>query len=41
MRGTRLDFRYWLGLGIQSKIALAVVLVFFIVFFNAFQGVRE
>ncbi len=30
-----------LGLGIQSKIALAVVLVFFIVFFNAFQGVRE
>lgn len=30
-----------LGLGMQSKIALAVVLVFFIVFFNAFQGVRE
>jgi NitT/TauT family transport system permease protein len=30
-----------LGLGIQSKVALAVVLVFFIVFFNAFQGVRE
>jgi NitT/TauT family transport system permease protein len=30
-----------LGLGIQSKIALAVVMVFFIVFFNAFQGVRE
>jgi sulfonate transport system permease protein len=30
-----------LGLGIQSKIALAAVLVFFIVFFNAFQGVRE
>ena len=29
------------GLGIQSKVALAVVLVFFIVFFNAFQGVRE
>ncbi|MGZ3679035.1 MAG: ABC transporter permease [Ktedonobacterales bacterium] len=27
--------------GMQSKIALAVVLVFFIVFFNAFQGVRE
>ena len=34
-------FAIWLGLGIQSKIALAVVLVFFIVFFNAFQGVRE
>lgn len=30
-----------LGLGIQSKVALAAVLVFFIVFFNAFQGVRE
>ena len=30
-----------LGLGIQSKIALAAILVFFIVFFNAFQGVRE
>ena len=29
------------GLGIQSKIALAAVLVFFIVFFNAFQLVRE
>lgn len=34
-------FAIGLGLGIQSKIALAVVLVFFIVFFNAFQGVRE
>jgi NitT/TauT family transport system permease protein len=30
-----------LGLGMQSKVALATVLVFFIVFFNAFQGVRE
>jgi NitT/TauT family transport system permease protein len=30
-----------LGLGIQSKIALAAVMVFFIVFYNAFQGVRE
>src|SRR5579859_2518898 len=30
-----------LGLGMASKVALAVVLVFFIVFFNAFQGVRE
>ena len=28
-------------IGMQSKSALAVVLVFFIVFFNAFQGVRE
>ena len=34
-------FSIGLGLGIQSKVALAVVLVFFIVFFNAFQGVRE
>jgi NitT/TauT family transport system permease protein len=34
-------FTIGLGLGIQSKVALAVVLVFFIVFFNAFQGVRE
>ena len=30
-----------LGLGMQSKIALAAVMVFFIVFYNAFQGVRE
>jgi len=30
-----------LGLDIQSKVALAAILVFFIVFFNAFQGVRE
>ncbi len=29
------------GLGPNSKIALAVSLVFFIVFFNAYQGVRE
>ena len=30
-----------LGLVMPSKVALAVVLVFFVVFFNAFQGVRE
>ncbi|MBU9402507.1 ABC transporter permease [Burkholderia multivorans] len=30
-----------LGLGMASKIALAVVMVFFVVFGNAFQGVRE
>ena len=30
-----------LGLGIQSKVALAAVMVFFVVFFNAFQGVSE
>ncbi|MGN6524679.1 MAG: ABC transporter permease [Actinomycetes bacterium] len=31
----------WFGLGMASKVALAVVLVFFAVFFNAFQGTRE
>ncbi|WP_188577326.1 ABC transporter permease [Azorhizobium oxalatiphilum] len=30
-----------LGLGMPSKVALAVVMVFFVVFANAFQGVRE
>ena len=30
-----------LGLGMASKVALAVVMVFFVVFNNAFQGVRE
>src|SRR5581483_2870997 len=34
-------FTIALGLGMASKVALAVVLVFFVVFFNAFQGVRE
>ncbi|MGZ4164341.1 MAG: ABC transporter permease [Tumebacillaceae bacterium] len=34
-------FILWLGLGMPSKIALGVTLTFFIVFFNAFQGVRE
>jgi NitT/TauT family transport system permease protein len=34
-------FILWLGLGLSSKVALAVVLVFFAVFFNAFQGARE
>jgi NitT/TauT family transport system permease protein len=29
------------GLGIESKVLLVIVLVFFGVFFNAFQGVRE
>jgi NitT/TauT family transport system permease protein len=30
-----------LGLGLASKVALAFVMVFFVVFANAFQGVRE
>ena len=34
-------FIVWLGIGSLSKIALAFVLVFFPVFFNAFQGTRE
>jgi len=34
-------FVIWLGLGMASKVALGVTLTFFIVFFNAFQGVRE
>ncbi|MET8636387.1 ABC transporter permease [Streptomyces sp. NPDC004096] len=34
-------FVIWFGLGPSSKIASAVVLVFFPVFFNAFQGARE
>ena len=34
-------FALWLGLGIWSKVALGVTLVFFIVFFNVYQGVRD
>jgi sulfonate transport system permease protein len=34
-------FVVWLGLGTTSKVMLAAVLVFFVVFFNAFQGVHE
>ena len=33
-------FTLWLGLGIWSKVALGVTLVFFIVFFNVYQGVK-
>ncbi|MDO9060771.1 MAG: ABC transporter permease subunit, partial [Bradyrhizobium sp.] len=34
-------FALWLGLGIWSKVALGVTLVFFSVFFNVYQGVKE
>ena len=34
-------FAVWFGLGIWSKVALGVTLVFFIVFFNVYQGVRD
>lgn len=34
-------FALWFGLGIWSKVALGITLVFFIVFFNVYQGVKE
>jgi len=34
-------FVVWLGIGLASKVMLASVLVFFVVFFNTFQGVRS
>ena len=34
-------FSVWFGLDVASKVALGVTLVFFIVFFNVYQGVRE
>ena len=34
-------FSVWFGLGLASKVALGVTLVFFIVFFNVYQGVKE
>ena len=34
-------FAVWFGLGIWSKVALAITLVFFVVFFNVYQGMKE
>ena len=34
-------FLLWFGLGIWPKVALGVTVVFFIVFFNTYRGVRE
>ena len=34
-------FALWFGLGISSKVALGVTLVFMVVFFNTYQGIRE
>src|SRR5213083_2698234 len=34
-------FLLWFGLGIWSKVALALTLVFFVMFFNTYQGVRD
>jgi NitT/TauT family transport system permease protein len=34
-------FAVWFGLGIWSKVALGISIVFFLVFFNVFHGIRE
>ena len=34
-------FILWFGIGIESKIVLVVVIVFFLVFFNTYSGVRD
>ena len=34
-------FLLWFGLGIWSKVALGVTVVFFVVFFNTYRGIRE
>ena len=34
-------FAVWFGLGIWSKVALGVTLVFFVVFFNVYQGIKD
>lgn len=34
-------FLLWFGLGLWSKVALAITVVFFIVFFNVYRGVKE
>ena len=34
-------FVLWFGLGLESKIALAAVLVLFIVFINTYQGIKD
>ena len=34
-------FLLWFGLGIWSKVALGITLVFFVVFYNTYQGIRD
>lgn len=34
-------FIMWFGIGIESKIAMAAIIVFFLVFLNTFAGVRD
>ena len=34
-------FTLWFGLGLASKVALGVTIVYFVVFFNVYQGVKD
>src|SRR5205085_10421203 len=34
-------FALWFGLGMTSKVVLGITLVFFVIFFNVYQGVKE
>lgn len=34
-------FAMWFGLGIWSKVAFSITLVFFVIFFNVWQGIRD
>lgn len=34
-------FALWFGLGLASKVAIVITLVFFMAFFNTYQGVRD
>jgi NitT/TauT family transport system permease protein len=34
-------FAVWFGLGIMSKVVFGITLVFFVVFFNVYEGVKE
>jgi NitT/TauT family transport system permease protein len=34
-------FTLWFGLGVTSKIAIVITLVFFVAFFNTYQGIKE
>ena len=31
----------WFGIGIESKVAMSALIVFFLVFLNTFSGVRD
>ena len=34
-------FILWFGLGLTSKVAMVISLVFFVVFFSTYTGIRE